>query len=99
MDIPYLRSRPQLQRWTLIGAALALLLWITFFDSHSLLKRFRWHQEYERLTEENRALRNDIDRLEDKLEKPLSDEVVERIAREQYGMKRPGETVYRINEQ
>jgi cell division protein FtsB len=41
-------------------------------------------------------LRQQIDALEKKLGEPLPDAVVERIAREEYGMKRPGETVYPI---
>lgn len=73
-----------------------LLLWIAFFDSHSLLRRYQWHREYDRLTRENERLRQQIDTLQARIDRPLSDEVVERIAREAYGMKRPGETVYRV---
>jgi cell division protein FtsB len=83
-------------RWILAVGAALLLVWITFFDSHSLLKRIRWHQEYEQLSAENERLRQQIETLRYKLQQPLSDEVVERIAREEYGMKRPGETVYPI---
>ena len=88
-----------LGRWLIVGAGVVLLIWITFFDSHSLLKRYRWHQEYEAVTAENEALRQRIQALEEKLGQPLSDDVVERIAREEYGMKRPGETIYRIREE
>lgn len=83
-------------RWLLIGGVALLLVWIAFFDSHSLLKRYRWHQEYEQLAAENEDLRQAIQTLERKLEQPLSDEVVEKLAREAYGMKRPDETVYPI---
>jgi cell division protein FtsB len=89
-------SSTSLIRWMAGGAALLLLVWITFFDSHSLLRRYQWHQELDRLTRENQQLREDIRRLERKLDRPLSDKDVEEIAREQYGMKRPGETVYRL---
>ena len=86
-----------LTRWHLLfGVILLLGIWLAFFDSHSLLKRYRWHQERELLHHENQALRKRIDVLESKLEKGLSKEDVERIAREQYGMRRPGETVYRV---
>jgi len=86
-------------RWWLLGGALALLLiWIGFFDSHSLLRRYRWHQEHDRLTQENEQLQQDIQRLREKLDRPLSDSLVERIAREEYGMKRPNETVYRLKD-
>ncbi len=88
--------RTLLTRGLLIGAAALLVIWITFFDSHSLLNRYQWHQEYEHLSAENERLQKQVETLERKLDQPLSDEVVERIAREEYGMKRPDETVYPI---
>ena len=89
-------SNHTVMHWLLAGGAALLLVWITFFDSHSLLNRLRWHHEYEQLTTENDRLKQQIEMLERKLQQPLSDEVVERIAREEYGMKRPDETVYPI---
>lgn len=86
-----------LQRWLFGGVLAALVVWVLFFDSHSLLKRYQWHQELDALTQENEELRREIQHLQTQLEKPLSDQVVERIAREEYGMKRPGETVYHVN--
>lgn len=83
-------------RWG-IGLLLGgVLVWIAFFDSHSLWQRYRWHQELEATTQENAELRTEIERLQSQLDRPLTDSVVERIAREEYGMKRPGETIYRI---
>ena len=83
----------------LLGGLALLVLWVAFFDSHSLYKRIRWHHQYEQLTEENKQLREEISTLQHKLQQPLPDEVVEQIAREQYGMKRPNETVYPIEEE
>lgn len=80
----------------LVSAALIVGLWITFFDSHSLVKRIGWHTERASLQAENDSLYAEIERLEREVEKGLSDEVVEEIAREQYGMRRPGETVYPV---
>ena len=83
-------------RWG-IGLLLGgVLVWIAFFDSHSLWQRYRWHQELEATTQENAELRTEIEHLRSQLNRPLSDSVVERIAREEYGMKRPGETIHRI---
>jgi cell division protein FtsB len=98
MPLPRPDSTTGLRWWLLGGAVLLLLVWIGFFDSHSLLRRYRWHQEHDRLTQENKQLRQDIQRLREKLDRPLSDSLVERIAREEYGMKRPNETVYRLKE-
>ena len=69
-----------------------------FFDSHSVYKRVTWHREVTALEAENAQLRAEIERLEAELEQGLSDEEIERIAREQYGMQREGETVYPIKE-
>jgi len=89
-------SGGRLRWWLVGGVACALFVWIGFFDSHSLLRRYRWHQEHDRLTQENEQLRNDIQQLRDQLDQPLSDSLIERIAREEYGMKRPDETIYRL---
>lgn len=83
-------------RWGLGLLLGGVLVWITFFDSHSLWQRYHWHQELEATTQENAELRTEIERLRSQLDRPLSDSVVIRIAREEYGMKRPGETIYRI---
>jgi len=92
-------STSSLGRWIAAAVAVFLLLWIAFFDSHSLLRRYRWHAEYERLQQENQRLEQETERLSKKLAEPLSDETIEQIAREEYGMVRPGETVYRVESQ
>gem|GEM_PF-174825 len=99
LPIPLTTEEKRRLRNRIIASALLLLgVWITFFDSHSLIKRISWHREHADLVEANAKLRAEIERLEGEVAKGLSDEVVERIAREEYGMRRPGETVYRIAE-
>jgi cell division protein FtsB len=83
-------------RWLLLAAAGLALVWVAFFDSHSIRKRLRFHQQHAALTTENDSLRRRIEALQRKLKHPPADSTVERIAREEYGMKRPGETVYRV---
>lgn len=84
------------RRWLLWAVGIFLVAWIAFFDSHSLLKRVQWRMEYEELQAENEQLREDIDRIRTRIEELESDAMIEEIAREQYGMSRPGETVYRV---
>ncbi len=83
------------------GLALAALLvggaiWFAFFDSYSIRKRVTWHRENVQLNAENERLQQEITRLRAELAQPPTDELIEKIAREQYGMRRPGETVYHI---
>jgi cell division protein FtsB len=98
MNVSGSASRNTLWRWGLAAVLAGLLLWVAFFDSHSLLQRYRWHQEHEALASENEELREAIQDLQERIDEPLPDSAVERIAREQYGMKRPGEQVYQLKE-
>lgn len=98
MQLPRSDASYRLHWWILGGVCGVLFVWIAFFDSHSLLRRYQWHQERDQLTKENAQLRNDIQQLREQLDRPLSDSLIERIAREEYGMKRPDETVYRLKE-
>ncbi|MBO6576113.1 MAG: septum formation initiator family protein [Rhodothermales bacterium] len=85
------------QRAKIFGAgALLLFFWVAFLDSHSLFKRVKWSYEAEQLRTENAEIQADIDRLEAELERELTDDEVERIAREEYGMQREGETVHPV---
>ncbi len=85
-----------MRRRFVLAAISALLVWLAFFDSHSLVRRIGWHREYNELQDANEQLHSQIEELESELDKGLSDERVEKIAREEYHMKKPDETVYRV---
>ena len=91
-----LLARPQLRRWLLIGGLAVGGVWFLFFDSHSLVQRGQYYAEARELQAENAALQAEIDRLEAQLDAGISDDLVEEVAREQYGMRRSGETVYPV---
>ena len=82
--------------WSFVALAAAALVWVVFLDSHSLYRRLRWEQERTQLDADTRAMQAEIERLSRELPRAAEPEVVERLAREQYGMRRPGETVYRV---
>ena len=73
-------------------------IWLLFLDSYSLYNRITWQRTSNRLRAENTYLQEQIRILEAKNAAELSDEDVEKIAREQYGMRLPGEMVYRLQE-
>lgn len=89
----YLLAR---RRSFFLGVGVLAILWFLFLDSHSLWTRVQLHREHASLNEHNAAIKAEIADLEIKLARPLTDEEVERIAREQYGMQREDETVYPV---
>jgi cell division protein FtsB len=88
----------RLRRWLLLLGLAVGGVWFLFFDSYSLVRRVHYYTDYRDLAEENAHLQAEIDRLQTQLDAGLSDEVVEAVAREQYGMRRPGETVYPVDD-
>ena len=84
----------------LLGAvALLVLIWVVFFDSHSVLSRLQLMAERSELQEDNEVLKARISELEEKLSRPLTAREIEEIARKDYGMSREGETVYPVVEE
>lgn len=85
------------RRMAVLVLAGLLAFWFMFLDSHSLWTRVHLHREQARLEFYNAELKAEIAVIEDKLSRPLTDEEVERIAREEYGMQRDDETVYPVD--
>ncbi len=76
-----------------------LVLWFGFLDTYSVYTRFQLNkekselkQEIELLMQETRVLESQIKELE------TNSFQFERIAREEYGMKKPGEVIYEIKD-
>ncbi len=89
---------PKWRRRILLIGGLLVFAWVMFFDSHSLLKRWQLHHQNQVLTAENERLETQINQVQDELKDVTSDETVERVAREEYGMRKEGETVHRVVE-
>ncbi|MFO8231529.1 MAG: septum formation initiator family protein [Longimonas sp.] len=90
-------TRVRLLRWSLVFVLGMAGIWVLFLDTHSVVHRIELHREYETIRAENERLREDIEDLNEQLADSLSDEEIERIAREEYGMQYPNETVHRID--
>ena len=83
-------------RILILTGVLLLLVWVLFFDSHSVWKRYQLHRNHQEQLDRNTRLTSQIEEIEEKLKDVDSDEAIEKAAREQYDMRRDGETVYPI---
>lgn len=72
------------------------LVWILFYDNYSVSKRLQWEGEKKALLEENALLQSSIEKQQEQLQTLDSLETIEKHAREDFGMRRSGETVYRV---
>jgi cell division protein FtsB len=80
--------------WVLAGI---VAVWIGFLDTYSLWARYTLSRERADLIRRTEELTRRSDELSRKITELQRDPaLLERIAREEYGMRRPGETVYRI---
>lgn len=78
---------------------LILVIWFGIFDTYSVWTRFQLERQKSDLINRTELLVKDTEELKRKIEALRDDPaLLERIAREEYGMRRPGETVYRIRE-
>lgn len=74
-----------------------LVVWFSFIDVYSLKTRWELSQRKKELIERTADLSMKSDELKTKLSSLENNQVLlEKIAREQYGMRKPGETVYKI---
>jgi cell division protein FtsB len=74
-----------------------LVVWFVFLDTYSLTTRVRLSREKSDLIRKTEQLRTETEELEKKIANLRNDSaLLEKIAREEYGMKKPNETVYRI---
>ena len=90
-------SEKATRRIVLAGAVL-LVLWVLLFDSHSIANRVIWSREATNMELSNDQLQTEIEAIEAEIEHAGDPDAVERVARESYGMRKDGETVYRVVE-
>ncbi len=74
-----------------------VFIWFTFIDTYSLWTRYQLSERKEDLIHKTRELEIRTAELKKQIEDLKNDPaLLERIAREEYGMKKDGETVYKI---
>lgn len=76
-----------------------VFIWFAFFDTYSIWTRIQLNQRMDNLQAKKKELHQKTLILKDQIEDLETDpSLLERIAREEYGMKKEGETVYKIKE-
>lgn len=74
-----------------------VLIWFGFVDSYSVLTRVGMNNQKNDLKQKIEELNASTEVLKTKIEHLHQDtQLLEKIAREEYGMRKPGETVYKI---
>lgn len=77
----------------------SLVVWFGFLDTYSVLTRYQLDAQRQELISKTQQMRAEIIELDEKIDDLESNpELLEKIAREEYGMRRNGEIVYRIRE-
>ena len=91
-------------RWNkkiLLGLlGLVLVIWFLFVDAYSLKTRWDLGQQKKELIRKTEELKIESETLEQDIQKLENNpDLIEKIAREEYGMKKPGEKVYKIKKE
>jgi cell division protein FtsB len=74
-----------------------LVIWFGFLDTYSIYTRISLERERKHYIERTLHLQKETELLNEKIEALKNDPAyLEKIAREEYGMRKPNETVYRI---
>lgn len=74
-----------------------VIIWFTFIDTYSLKTRWDLYSQKNELQNRTAELDARSAELEKKIQNLKNDPaLLEKIAREEYGMRKPGETVYKV---
>lgn len=74
-----------------------VLIWFAFIDTYSLWTRAELYNQKNDLIQKTEQLEAETAKLKQQINNLKNDPaLLERIAREEYGMKKEGETVYKI---
>ncbi|ANT64063.1 FtsB family cell division protein [Prosthecochloris sp. CIB 2401] len=87
----YLRSNPR--KVFLFGVAGMVLLWGLFGD-YGVVSRIRLEVQHHLLLERHAALEQDIALNRQRVHQARTPEAVEKVAREKYNFRKPGETLF-----
>lgn len=76
-----------------------VLIWFLFLDTYSLYTRINLSNKKAELKSETQKLKKENKELKEQILQIKTDtNLVKKIAREKYGMRKPGEKIYKIRE-
>lgn len=97
MDRSLFNSFQWKRSWIFILLSAFIVAWFLFFDTYSLLTKYNLERQKKELIQKTEEYQLRTAELESKIEAlENSPDLLEKIAREDYGMKKPDETVYII---
>ena len=74
-----------------------IVVWFLFFDTYSLLTKIQLENQKKELIERTAEYQDRAVELQEKIDNlDNNPDLIEKIARENYGMKKPEETVYKV---
>ena len=93
-----IKTIPRQLAWGIV--ACLLIVYVAFFDEHSLLNRFQYKRKLNRLEKELRYYQKELESDMRKLnELKSNDSNLVKFAREEYYMKRSNEDIFLIDEE
>lgn len=97
MEKKSLRSLRWKRSWILWLLTAFIALWFLFFDTYSVMTKLNLERQKKDLIERTENYRQLTAELDSKIESLENNpDLIEKIAREDYGMRKPNETVYII---
>lgn len=96
-------SIASLFKWVLnhkyLFVTIAFVVIMVFFDKHNLIEHFKNQREIISLRAENKELKKELDELRHRSAELHKDiEIMEKVAREKYGMHKDGEEVFIVKD-
>jgi len=81
---------------TYLIVLVGFIIWMLFFDAHSLLFHKDLNKEIDELNYQKEHYKNEIEKDKKAIEALSTEEGIEKAARENYYMKKPNEDIYII---
>ncbi len=97
MNLQFLNPLRWKKSFLILLLAGFVVAWFTFIDSYSLKTRWDLYSQKQELKERTSELHERSEELKTKIDNLDKDPaLLEKIAREEYGMRKAGETVYKV---